>query len=52
MQSTNDLYIEICDPVRGTEGCWSLDAKFCKGIGKNKPVFIATNVDLGNWQTP
>ena len=52
MQSTNELYIEICDPPRGTDGCWSLDAKSCKAIGKGKPVFIATNVDLGSWQTP
>jgi hypothetical protein len=49
MQSTNELYIEIHDPARDTDGCWSLDAKSCKGIGKGKPVFIATNVDLGSW---
>ena len=49
MQSTDELYIAIQDPARGTDGSWSLDVKSCKTIGKGKPVFIATNVDLGSW---
>lgn len=52
MQSTNELYIEIHDLARRTDACWSLDVKPCKNVGKAKPVFIATNVDLGSWQTP
>ena len=47
MPSTSELYIEIQDPARGTDHCWSLDVRACKTTGVNKPVFIATNVDLG-----
>jgi hypothetical protein len=49
MQSTNELYIEIHDSARRTDACWSLDVKPCKNMGKAKPVFIATNVDLSSW---
>ena len=50
MQSTNELYIEIHDPERETQDRWSLCTRPCKNTGKGKPVFIATNVDLSNWQ--
>ena len=50
MQSTGELYVEILDPLRGTEDRWSLTTKPCKNMGKGKPVFIATNVDLSSWQ--
>ena len=50
MQSTNELYIEIHDPERGTDHSWSLTVRSCKNAGSGKPVFIATNVDLGNLQ--
>lgn len=50
MPSTNELYIEINDADRGTEDSWSLDVKPCKSTGIGKPVFIATNVDLGSWE--
>ena len=50
MPSTNELYIEINDADRGTEDSWSLDVKPCKSSGLGKPVFIATNVDLGSWE--
>lgn len=50
MPSTSELYIEIQDPARGTDHCWSLDVRACKTTGMNKPVFIATNVDLGSLQ--
>ncbi len=28
---------------------WTLNTQSCKTVGINKPVFIATNVDLGTW---
>jgi hypothetical protein len=49
MPSTDELYIEIADPLNDTEYSWSLDVKSCKNTGKGKPVFIATNVDLSSW---
>ena len=49
MPSTNELYIEIADPLNGIDFCWSLAVKPCKNTGKGKPVFIATNVDLSSW---
>lgn len=49
MQSTNELYIEIRDLARGTDHSWSLDVQACKTTGMNKPVFIATNLDLSSW---
>jgi hypothetical protein len=49
MPSTDELYIEIADPLNGTDSSWSLNVKPCKNTGKGKPVFIATNVDLSSW---
>ncbi len=50
LASTNEMYIEIHDPERGTDHSWSLTVRSCKNAGLGKPVFIATNVDLGSLQ--
>ena len=44
--NTQELYICIDDVLNGTSEEWSLAARQCKTAGSNKPVFIATNVDL------
>jgi len=46
LQSTGELHIEIDDVLNGTKDEWDLKAHHCKAIGVNKPVFVATNVDL------
>jgi len=46
LQSTGELHIEIADITNGTLDEWDLRAHHCKSTGANKPVFIATNVDL------
>jgi hypothetical protein len=46
LQSTGELHIEIDDVLNGTKDEWDLKAHHCKAIGANKPVFVATNVDL------
>ncbi len=43
---TQELYICIDDANNHTVEEWSLPVKACKTAGPNKPVFIATNVDL------
>ena len=48
LQSTGELHIEIVDDQNGTNDEWDLRAHHCKSLGANKPVFIATNVDLNN----
>jgi hypothetical protein len=45
---TQELYITIDDVPNGTSEDWSLPARLCKNTGSNKPVFVATNVDLTN----
>jgi hypothetical protein len=47
---TQELYISIQDPEHDTNDDWTLPARLCKTAGANKPVFIATNVDLGALQ--
>jgi hypothetical protein len=44
--STSELYTTINDPDNQTVEEWTLDVHLCRNIGANKPVFIATNVDL------
>jgi hypothetical protein len=44
--NTQELYICIDDVLNGTSEDWSLAARQCKTAGSNKPVFVATNVDL------
>ena len=46
---SRELYVEINDPSNNTIGDWSLRVQQCKTEGSGKPVFIATNVDLGKW---
>ena len=48
LQSTGELHIEIADVLNRTNEQWDLRAHHCKSLGSNKPVFIATNVDLNN----
>lgn len=45
---TQELYIRIDDPAHKTEGDWTLPARLCKTAGVNKPVFVATNIDLNS----
>ena len=47
---TQELYICIDDPANATTEEWSLPTRLCKTTGANKPVFIATNVDLNATQ--
>lgn len=47
--SSSELYIAIKDLDHGTNEEWTLNTQSCKTTGINKPVFIATNVDLGTW---
>lgn len=44
--NTRELFIKIDDPVNQTQDEWTLNVHNCKATGTNKPVFIATNVDL------
>ncbi len=48
LQSTGELHIEVIDVQNGTNEQWDLRAHHCKSGGANKPVFIATNVDLNH----
>ncbi len=43
---SQELYIAINDPVHNINDEWTLQAKHCLKTGPNKPIFIATNVDL------
>jgi hypothetical protein len=43
---TQELYVSINDPAHGVSDEWTLLTKNCTKTGVNKPVFIATNVDL------
>lgn len=43
---SQELYIAINDPVNNINDEWTLQAKHCLKTGPNKPIFIATNVDL------
>ncbi len=46
LKTTGEVHIEIDDVLNGTKDEWDLKAHHCKAVGANKPVFIATNVDL------
>jgi hypothetical protein len=50
LPSTQELHIDINDPAHDTVAAWTLQVKPCKAQGSNKPVFIATNVDLSSLQ--
>ena len=43
---SQELYIAINDPIHNINDEWTLQAKHCLKTGPNKPIFIATNVDL------
>ena len=43
---SQELFIAINDPVNNINDEWTLQAKHCLKTGPNKPIFIATNVDL------
>ncbi len=44
--NTKELYIKINDVINQTTDDWELNVCHCKAIGKNKPVFIASNCEL------
>ena len=43
---SQELFIAINDPIHNINDEWTLQAKHCLKTGPNKPIFIATNVDL------
>ena len=44
--NTKELYIKINDAIHQTMDDWELNVCHCKAIGKNKPVFVASNCEL------
>jgi hypothetical protein len=44
--NTRELFIKIDDMPNLTQDEWTLNVHPCKATGTNKPVFVATNVDL------
>ena len=49
LSESQELHISINDPERNVVDAWTLDVKSCAKSGANKPVFIATNVDLNSF---
>ena len=49
LSETQELHISINDPERNVVDAWTLGVKSCAKSGANKPVFIATNVDLNSF---
>jgi hypothetical protein len=49
LSETQELHISINDPDHDVVDTWTLDVKSCAKLGTNKPVFIATNVDLNSF---
>lgn len=49
LSQTQELHISINDPTNDVVDAWTLDVKPCTKSGANKPVFIATNVDLNSF---
>ena len=43
---TKELYVWINDAINQTKDEWELNVCHCKAIGKNKPVFVASNCEL------
>ncbi len=43
---TKELYVKINDLINQTTDDWELNVCHCKSVGKNKPVFIASNCEL------
>ncbi len=46
---SQELYLNINDPEHDVVDEWVLQTKNCAKSGDNKPVFIATNVDLADF---
>ena len=44
--NTKELYIKINDAINQTTDDWELNVCHCKSVGKNKPVFVASNCEL------
>ena len=44
--NTKELYVWINDVINQTQDEWELNVAHCKAIGKNKPVFVASNCEL------
>jgi len=44
--NTRELFIKIDDMSNLTQDEWTLNVHPCRATGANKPVFVATNVDL------
>lgn len=44
--NTRELFIKIDDMPNFTQDEWTLNVHPCRASGPNKPVFVATNVDL------
>jgi len=44
--NTKELYIKINDAINQTTDDWELNVCHCKAVGKNKPVFVASNCEL------
>ena len=44
--NTRELFIKIDDELNHTQDEWTLNVHHCRATGANKPVFVATNVDL------
>jgi len=49
LSESQELHISINDAERNIVGAWTLDVRACAKSGANKPVFIATNVDLNSF---
>lgn len=49
LSKTQELHISINDSERNVVDAWTLDVKSCAKSGANKPVFIASNVDLNSF---
>lgn len=49
LSETQELHISINDPERNVVETWTLSVRACASSGVNRPVFIATNVDLNSF---
>jgi hypothetical protein len=47
LPNSQELYLNINDPAHDVVNEWTLHTKHCTKTGSNKPIFIASNADLG-----
>lgn len=47
LPNSQELYLNINDPAHDVVNEWTLHTKHCTKTGSNKPIFIASNSDLG-----